>query len=201
MNHQILQIYLPAFLVLYLLVSFIIPTYRTYKQTGINPITFGKNDTAHDYIGFVMKGLIGLLFLAVLLFSLGPKIYYYSSPIQFLEHQILQWVGLILAHLSLVWIAIAQYQMSNSWRIGIDEVNITVLKTTGIFSISRNPIFLGMIATVTGLFCIIPNAVTFFTALGSYIIIQIQIRLEEQFLTSIHGEKYLAYKLKTKRLL
>jgi hypothetical protein len=46
-----LKIYLPIYLVAYLLVSFIIPTYKTYKQTGINPVTFGKNDNAHDYIG------------------------------------------------------------------------------------------------------------------------------------------------------
>ena len=32
------------------------------KQTGINPVTFGKTDNAHDYIGFVMKVLIALLF-------------------------------------------------------------------------------------------------------------------------------------------
>ena len=201
MNTYFLKIYLPVFLVLYLLISFVIPTYRTYKQTGINPITFGKNDTAHDYIGFVMKVLIALLFVAVILFSFGPKLYLFTSPILFLESKPLQVIGLILAHVSLIWIAIAQYQMSNSWRIGIDEINTTELKTKGIFSISRNPIFLGMIITVTGVFFIIPNAITFFTALGSYIIIQIQIRLEEQFLKTTHGEKYLKYKQKTKRLL
>ena len=42
--------------------SFCATIYRTYKQTGINPITFGKTDNAHDYIGFVMKVLIALLF-------------------------------------------------------------------------------------------------------------------------------------------
>ena len=41
-----------------MLVAFVIPTYRTYKQTGINPITFGKNDNAHDYIGFIMNCLL-----------------------------------------------------------------------------------------------------------------------------------------------
>jgi len=200
MNYLMLKLYLPVFVVLYLLVSFVVPTYRTYKKTGINPVTFGKNDTAHDYIGLVMKVLIALLFVAVILFSLGAKIYNYTSPIVFLENKTLQVVSLVLAHLSLVWIAIAQYQMSNGWRIGIDEKNATELKTTGIFGISRNPIFLGMLVTVIGLFFIIPNAIIFFTALGSYIIIQIQISLEEHFLAAAHGEKYLTCKQKTKRL-
>lgn len=48
MKIDFLKIYLPIYLVLYLLVAFVIPTYRTYRQTGVNPITFGKNDNAHD---------------------------------------------------------------------------------------------------------------------------------------------------------
>ena len=91
--------------------------------------------------------------------------------------------------------------MSKSWRIGIDEKHKTELITKGIFSISRNPIFLGMILTVFGLFLIIPNAITFFLALATYFIIQIQIRLEEEFLEKQHGEIYKNYKKTVKRLI
>jgi protein-S-isoprenylcysteine O-methyltransferase Ste14 len=198
---QILKIYLPIYLLLYLLVAFVIPTYKTYKQTGINPITFGKADNAHDYIGFVMKILIGLLFLAVMLFSFGETIYYYTSPILFLENNYLQIFGLVIIHVSLCWIMIAQYQMSTSWRIGIDEVNKTALKTSGVFGVSRNPIFLGMILSMLGVFFILPNALTFFLCLCTYFIIQIQIRLEEAFLEKQHGNSYLAYKQKVRRLI
>ncbi len=198
---MILHIYLPIYLLLYLLLAFVIPTYKTYKATGINPITFGKADNAHDYIGFVMKIFIGLLFVTVLLFSFGNTAYQYCSPILFLENNKTQFVGLVLIHISLIWIAIAQYQMSKSWRIGIDEKNKTNLITKGIFSISRNPIFLGMIVSVLGLFFILPNALSFFTAVATYFIIHIQIRLEEAFLLGQHGEQYLGYKKKTRRLI
>lgn len=190
MKNDLLKLYLPIYLLLYLGVAFVIPTYRTYRQTGVNPITFGKTDNAHDYIGFVMKWLIGMLFAAVLLFSLGEEFYAFTSPILFLENEIMQVIGLIIIHLSLIWIAIAQYQMSTSWRIGIDEQNKTELKTKGIFGLSRNPIFLGMILSVLGLFLITPNAVTFFSALTTYFIIQIQVRLEEDFLAKEHGSLY-----------
>ena len=106
---NILKIYLPIYLMVYLLISFVAPTYRTYKQTGINPITFGKKDNAHDYIGFVMKIIIGLLIVAVLLFSLSDNWHPYLSPIVFLQNQYLLIIGLILIHISLLWIAIAQY--------------------------------------------------------------------------------------------
>ena len=195
-----LKIYLPIYLILYMLVAFVIPTYRTYKQTGIKPITFGKNDNAHDYIGFIMKVLIVLLFVAVLTYSMSEKIYSFLVPISYLQTKTLAIIGLALIHIALVWISIAQFQMSNSWRIGIDEENKTKLVTEGIFSISRNPIFLGMIISVLGLFFIVPNALTFFLTLTTYIVIQIQIRLEEEFLQKQHAQDYVNYKLKTKRL-
>ena len=91
--------------------------------------------------------------------------------------------------------------MSKSWRIGIDENHKTELVTKGIFGLSRNPIFLGMIFTVFGLFLIIPNALTFFLTLTTYFIIQIQIRLEEEFLEKQHGQNYLSYKSNTNRLI
>lgn len=196
-----LKIYLPIYLILYMLVAFVIPTYRTYKQTGINPITFGKNDNAHDYIGFIMKVLIVFLFVAVLTYSMSEKMYSYLVPISYLQTKTLTIIGLALIHIALVWISFAQFQMSNSWRIGIDEENKTKLVTDGVFSISRNPIFLGMILSVVGLFFIVPNALTFFLTLTTYIVIQIQIRLEEDFLQKQHSQDYVSYKLKTKRLI
>lgn len=197
---QFLKYYLPFYILLYFAIAFFIPSYRTYKKTGVNPITFGKEDTAHNYIGLVMKILIALLFFSVFLYSFGYNYYKFLVPISYLENQSLKIVGLILIHLALIWICIAQYQMSTSWRIGIDEENDTELITQGIFSISRNPIFLGMILSVLGLFIIIPNALTFFTTLSTYFIIQIQIRLEEAFLEKKHGAVYSNYKIKTKRL-
>ena len=197
---QFLKYYLPFYILLYFAIAFFIPSYRTYKKTGVNPITYGKEDTAHNYIGLVMKILIALLFFSVFLYSFGYNYYNFLVPISYLENQSLKIVGLILIHLSLIWICIAQYQMRTSWRIGIDEENDTELITQGIFSISRNPIFLGMILSVLGLFIIIPNALTFFTTLSTYFIIQIQIRLEEAFLEKKHGAVYSNYKIKTKRL-
>ena len=91
--------------------------------------------------------------------------------------------------------------MSTSWRIGIDEINKTELKPSGIFSISRNPIFLGMNLSVLGVFFILPNAFTFFLTLTTYFIIQIQIRLEEELLTRQHGKHYENYRQLTRRLI
>lgn len=196
-----IKYYLPIYLLLFFSVVFLVPTYRTWKQTGINPVTFDKEDTAHNYIGFVMKLLIGLLFGVVLFYSFGGMNYQYLLPVWYLEKGWIKITGLIVIHVALVWVIVAQKQMSNSWRIGIDKKNKTKLVTQGVFSISRNPIFLGIILSVAGLFLVLPNAMTFFLTLATYFIIQIQIRLEEEFLERQHEAAYLAYKQKVRRLI
>jgi protein-S-isoprenylcysteine O-methyltransferase Ste14 len=199
--NEFIKYYLPVFLIAYLLVTFVLPSMRVYKQTGINPVTFGKSGNAHDYIGTIMKVLTGLLVVAVLLFSFSKEAYSYLNPFVYLQKSWLIYTGLLLIHAALTWIVIAQSHMKQSWRIGVDEKNRTALITTGLFGISRNPVFLGMIISTAGIFLILPNAITFFVTVASYIIIQVQIRLEEEHLQKMHGTVYSQYKQKIRRLI
>jgi protein-S-isoprenylcysteine O-methyltransferase Ste14 len=72
---------------------------------------------------------------------------------------------------------------------------------TGLFQVSRNPIFLGVIVSYIGTFLIIPNALSFGVMLLTYITLQIQVRLEEEYLKKIHGGTYLKYAKSVKRWL
>lgn len=199
MEHFI-RIYLPIITLLTFALSFIWSSERIYRATGINPMRFGKEDTTYNYIGMVMKVLIAMLFIAVFQFSFNWN-YEYVMPVWYIESQALQVLGLVLLHISLAWIIYAQFEMGKSWRIGIDTENETKLVTNGIFSISRNPIFLGMISSILAICLIIPNIITFSVLLLSYFIIQIQVRMEEEFLINQHGEVYKSYKQKVRRWL
>lgn len=161
---------------------------------------FGREDNAHNYIGKVMKLIIAMLFIAVFLYAFDWN-YEYLIPVWYLESQALAVAGLILLHVSLVWIVYAQMSMGKSWRIGLDMENKTQLITTGIFSLSRNPIFLGMMCCILGIFLIIPNMLTLSILFVAYFVIQIQVRLEEEFLTSQHGSSYAGYKSRVRRWL
>lgn len=195
-----LKIYLPLFLLVYLLVTFALPSYRVYRRTGINPVTFGKTDNLHDYIGRLMKVFTGLLVAVVLFFSFSGNEYTYAIPVPFLQVEWSRLAGFFLLHLSLAWIIIAQKQMSNSWRIGIDEKHRAKLVTNGLFGVSRNPVFLGMLVSLLGIFLVLPNAVTLLVLVVNYVLIQAQIRLEEEFLNRVYGDEYAMYRKRVRRL-
>jgi protein-S-isoprenylcysteine O-methyltransferase Ste14 len=188
-----------AYLILNFGLTFVLPSYSVWKRTGIFPVTFSDKDTAHDYIGNVFKLLLAVLLVTGAIYAFYGEGVKYLLPIWYLEKPILQIIGWGILSVALVWIAFAQHQMSNSWRIGIDENHKTRLVTEGVFSISRNPIFLGMISTLFGLFLVIPNALTFMILITGFIVVQIQVRLEEEFLLKTHGEDYKIYCSHTKR--
>ena len=197
-----LKIYLPIFLVGFILLVFVVPSVRVYLQTGINPFRFAtKHDKAHDFIGASMKVFILLLLLAVLLYSFSETAYQYLAPFAYMKAKSLKITGLVLGHLSLLCIIIAQYNMRQSWRIGIDYENKTALITNGFFRVSRNPIYLGLLAGLAGMFLLLPNAITFAVLFAAYIVLHVTMRLEEDFLQKQHGETYVNYKKKVRRLI
>ncbi len=187
---DLLRIILPVYLIVYFAVAFVWRSVVVYKTTGINPYVLGGSDNAYDYIGVVFR----LTFLAVagviILFSAFSEGYVYAAPIVWLESDFIRWFGLFLLVASLVWTAIAQMQMGASWRIGIDKKNRTELVEKGLFKVSRNPIFLGMRLALVGFFLTIPNAVTLLTLGLGDVLMQVQVRLEEEHLRNLHGAKY-----------
>jgi protein-S-isoprenylcysteine O-methyltransferase Ste14 len=192
---------LATYFLFYIAAAFVLPSYRVWKSTGINPITFGGSDTAHDYIGKLFKIVMVCLAAVLILYVFAPNYYPFLLPIVWLENQIVQIIGFGLLLLSLGWTVLAQIQMGNSWRIGIDEEKKTALIQKGLFRRSRNPIFLGMIATLTGVFLTIPNALTLLFLTVGFVLIQIQVRLEEEFLTRAQGEEYISYRRAVRRWL
>ncbi len=193
--------YTAGFFIIYLLLAFVWPSIRVYRKTGINPVTFGRSDSAHDYIGRIFKLVCLLIPVTILCSWMGEPVYRFLLPADYLMIPYIQVSGMVICLLSFGWTVAAQVQMNSSWRIGIDTQHATKLVTNGLFAISRNPIFLGMAFTLLGFFLVLPNAITFFSMLAGYILIQVQIRLEETFLYEQHGEEYAHYKTRVNRLL
>lgn len=192
---------LPAFFTVYLAAAFVWPTWRTWKRTGISPYALGNSDKAHDYIGKMFRYSFAACLGVLIAYALWPAGYGYLAPVEWLERPALIYAGLGLLVVSLVWTVAAQASLGKSWRIGIDAVNETELIRAGLYRISRNPIFLGMRATLLGFFLVLPNAVTLTVVVLAEALIQIQVRLEEEFLAAKHGPRYAEYQRSTRRWL
>ncbi len=193
------QIFLPIATLLYLLLVFVLRSVILWKQTGVNPFVFGNTDKAHDYIGRVYKVMVLGTWISIGIYSFYTPWYPYLMPINYLEIEWIRLSGLVLLIVSYLWTSVAQYQMSKSWRIGIDYKEKTDLISHGLFKFSRNPIFLGVLISYLGTFLIIPNILSFSILLVTFVTIQTQVRLEEEYLENVQGEDYLNYRKSVRR--
>jgi len=196
-----LKYILPLYFVIFFATAFFGRSYVTWKRTGVNPYALGNTDNTHDFIGLLFRLVLGAIVLVVAIHSFWPTGYQYLVPIFRLQQPVLIFLGLGLLVISLVWILVAQAHLGKSWRVGIDTKHKTELVQTGVFRLSRNPIFLGMRVTLLGLFCVLPNAVTLAMLVVGEALVQIQVRLEEEFLAQTHGAAYLKYRQQTHRWL
>lgn len=187
------------FFIIYFLFVFVIRSFLLKNKTGINPLTFHKTDDAHGFNGKVFTIISFMEMIIVGIYAFKIEWYKYLLPFWYIENETLSIIGWVFLIISLIIVWIAQSNMANSWRIGIDEKNKTKLVTKGLFSISRNPIFLGIMIANIGLFLVIPNAFTLLITSLSTISINTQIRLEEEFLEQEFGNDYLEYKTKVRR--
>ena len=85
--------------------------------------------------------------------------------------------------------------------IGIDTEHRTELVDSGLFGISRNPIFLALRVTQLGFLLTLPNVLMLVAVVMGEVSMQIQVRLEEEHLRGMHGEAYEAYSRKVRRWL
>lgn len=183
------------YFILFFTLCFLFPSFRVYKKLKINPFVFKKSESTHDLIGAYMKILVVFIFIASVEASdfLEPNL----APVY--ENSFIKLFGVILMFISICIVVLAQYQMSESWRIGIDETHKTKLITSGIFNFSRNPIFMGMMLAQFGLTLYKITSLNIGIFVVEFILITVQVRLEEEFLLKEHGENYNIYKNKVRR--
>ena len=116
------------------------------------------------------------------------------EPIAAMDRAWVNRSGLVLACLGFVLTIVAQLQMRDSWRVGVDSRETTPLVTAGVFGIVRNPIFSAVLLATAGFFLMVPNLLS--AAAFAFLIVglEIQVRhVEEPHLARVHPGTYLAY--------
>lgn len=197
--NEALRIILPVYLLAFFLIAFVGRSYLVWIRTGINPYVVGKTNRPIDFVEGYYRVPTLVVLATTLTYSLLPQYYQYASPIIWLDVIWIKAAGLVAMGFALVWTATAQMQMGKSWRIGIDAENKTELVEKGLFVVSRNPIFLGMRLALFGFFLTLPSAVALASVVLADLLMQIQVRLEEEFLRGEHGDKFMEFCSRVRR--
>lgn len=171
---------------------------------GINPFALGKGKS-----GF--RRVVELFFFAGLLYwtwevidaAAGLKVALLSGLFyrSVFNHIYLKGLGCLLLLGGFILFSGALFSFGASWRIGIDHHRPGELVTSGIFAVSRNPIFLALDFYFLGMALIYGTPVFILTFLLTVVGIHYQILQEERFLKERYREKYREYRRTVRRYL
>lgn len=190
---MIYSIAIAVYVVLYTGIALFLRSYILYRNTGINPFKRMGDDGVKGFNERVlMLGATCVPIIAVVYFLPEPA-YSYLVPITHLEINWLKNLGVFLIIFGSAICIIAQFQMGDSWRIGINENEKTTLITAGFYRYSRNPIYLGLLISFFGFFFVAPNAMSLCCLALSYPSVEIKIRFEELYLLDKHGASFKKY--------
>ena len=171
------------------------------RHQGVHPFAVRFGDDLHGFLNRTFIGVFTALFLFSLLFALRPDWVHVLGPVQWMETPFLAWPGAFIAICGAMLTVLSQIEMRRSWRLGVREGDKSDLVVEGVYSFSRNPIYVGVVVMTVGIFLLAPNAVTFAFIVANWITVSAQIRMEEEFLAGVHGAEYEAYRAGTRRWL
>jgi protein-S-isoprenylcysteine O-methyltransferase Ste14 len=127
--------------------------------------------------------------MMVLAYALVPVAAGIGAPL--LPHPFAVVVGAGLVGLGTAGTFVAQADMRETWRIGVDPHARTRLVTDGAFRRVRNPIFTLMIVVSLGLALCCSTPLALVLPIALVVALELQVRIvEEPHLLQIHGQAY-----------
>jgi len=170
------------------------------KRTGIDPKVMASSTSGiQRFMNQFMKVLTGYAVLVIGLHAVGIQFESLFSRFEAMNALVFDVVGFGTGLLGLSLCLYAQVKMGSSWRVGIDEKMRTELVTTGLYQCIRNPTYVGLFLLNLGVWLIWPTWTIFLLNFSFVMFLEIQVRCEEDYLLSVHGQDYADYKNRTKR--
>jgi protein-S-isoprenylcysteine O-methyltransferase Ste14 len=135
---------------------------------------------------YISKYSIIILWAAMVIQSWGISISYIEVP------RLLQVIALFFWFFGFVLLYYGRFKLGNSFRLGTPKED-TSLTVDGLYELSRNPMYVGMYATIVASALYTLNPIVIFLA-GFVIAIHHTIVLaEEEHMQKVFGQEYLDY--------
>ena len=174
------------------------------RMSGTNPFVLGVGKRGLESI-LELSFFVGLAVWTMEVISHSLRLRFHIFPNVLCDPMLdilsLKIVGAILIAGGLIVFVLSLISFGSSWRVGIDTQNAGALVTTGVFSLTRNPIFIFIDAYFLGSWLIYPSLFFGIFTIVAAAGIHRQILQEEKFLAEKYGEPYLEYKRRTGRYL
>jgi protein-S-isoprenylcysteine O-methyltransferase Ste14 len=181
-----------ASLTLLLLVALVIFRVSHMRRHGVDAMLFGKLDK---------KDLLIPPFALFYFYQVFARTFELPgvSNQQFFKSVPISWFGILLCLGGLILFLFSITSFGSSFRVGIDVDNPDKLVTTGVFAITRNPIYVAFWIVLLGQFLVFPNRILLLYLGGATWLFHRQVLLEEAFLEEHYGQEYSEYCARVRR--
>jgi protein-S-isoprenylcysteine O-methyltransferase Ste14 len=183
-----------AALTVILLIGMVLTRVLLMKRQGITAMKFGTVDKKD----FLIPPFA--LFYFYIIFAEAFPLPALSCQ-EFVRSDFFTWIGVAFCTGGLGLLLWSLISFGRSFRVGIDVDRPDRLVTSGIFAISRNPIYVAFASVLLGQFLIFPNWILLLYMGAATWLFHRQILREEEYLKEHYGEEYANYCRRVRRYL
>lgn len=166
MGTEVLQMFLPSFLIIFLCITFFWKWFRkAMRASEYNDIEKTVNYNRLKRINQLFIVLFILFSIMVLIYWLLPDLYYIFIPLDKFDHPIINSIGILLLKVALVWIIVGQLHIDKelykySRKSGDLSLMELVYFSERMFLGGLTVMFVGMFVTITNVVGIIAGLVS-----------------------------------------
>ena len=164
------------------------------KRKGIRAMNFGKIDKKDFLIPPFALFYFYVVFAAAFHF---PNV----SKQEFFPSEQVSWAGVLFCVAGLALFFLSLISFGKSFRVGIDPDHPDTLVTTGVFALSRNPIYVAFGFVLLGQFLVFSNWILLVYMFSAAWLFHRQVLREEEYLRAHYGQQYLEYCDRVRRYL
>jgi protein-S-isoprenylcysteine O-methyltransferase Ste14 len=177
--------YLAAAMVV-LLIGTVVARVVLLRKTGIQAMHFGKLDKTD----FLIPPVALFYFYTVFGAAFGWPL---AGHQRLFQSAVIAWLGVVLCLVGVLILVLSLVSFGNSFRVGIDVDQPGRLVTTGIFAVSRNPIYVGFFVFLVGQLLVFPNWIPLIYLVAGTVLFHRQVLREEEFMRQCYGHVYNDY--------
>ena len=175
-----------AILTIVLMLGMVLARVLLMKRKGIEAMNFGKIDKTDFLIPPFALFYFYIVFAATFNF---PTV----STQEFFHSEVISWVGVCFCLAELLLLLGSLVSFGQSFRVGIDQDNPDKLITTGVFTFSRNPIYVAFAFILLGQFLIFSNWILLVYIGAAGWLFHRQVLREEDYMKKNYGKEYSEY--------